>query len=112
MKAKEFDEILDRRLSMMRNTMASKAGEYASDADRLHNFKQAAGLLGSTPAMALLGMLVKHWSSVMDLASTHESLSQDRVNFMIDEKIGDCCNYLVLLEALIRESAAKRKGQS
>lgn len=102
MTAQEFDAILGRRLEKTRLVLSVKAGEYATGADRLHNFKRAAELTRTTQAKALLGMLAKHLVSVVDVVEAHdtESLAPGAV---IDEKIGDAVNYLVLLEAVLRE---------
>lgn len=112
MTAAEFDAILADRLRKTREVLASKAGEYATDADRLHNFKRAAKEfgdwnktsygVGTGEAAALLGMLRKHWTSIADLADQYDSGRQVPPEF-VDEKIGDAVNYLILLEALLRE---------
>lgn len=98
-----FDELLARRLQLTRTVLGTKAGEYASEGDRLHNFKAAATLLCDTSAGALTGMLVKHWVSVMDMVEAHDlgaTFSAEKV----DEKIGDIINYLILLEAVFAEA--------
>ena len=96
-----FQTILEGRIDAMRKTLASKAKEYAGPTDRLHNFKRAAGLLEGHPAEALQGMLVKHWVSIMDLVANAQSgLHVDVIN----EKLGDAVNYLVLLEAILKET--------
>lgn len=101
MTPEHFDKILERRLDRTRQVLASKGTEYASNSDRLHNFKAAARLLGSTPEAALLGFLTKHLVSVVDMVKA----LPDTVPApgRVDEKIGDCINYLVLLEALWEE---------
>jgi len=44
-------------------------------------------------------MMVKHLVSVFDLIEGRIPTSQE----MIDEKIGDMINYLILLEAVLKE---------
>lgn len=101
MTTEQFNEILADRLAKIESVLGSKAKEYASDTDRLHNFKEAALMRGETPTISLLGMLVKHWVSVQDMVRLGLNV---RINpAMIDEKIGDAINYLVLLEALLKE---------
>lgn len=105
----EFDAILERRIGLMRSVLASKGEEYATDQDQLHNFKRAAQLRREPDAGApevLLGMLVKHWVSIEDLV--HNWSFVGAAVARIDEKIGDAINYLVLLEALLKEG---RSGQ-
>ncbi len=107
MKSEEFDKIMLRRFALANKVMGTKAGEYASDKNRLHNFDVAAAIVGCTPAQALLGMLVKHLVSVVDLVNSGEAPSEA----VADEKIGDCINYLILLEAVWAEER-KTKEQA
>jgi hypothetical protein len=101
--AAEFDKVLDRRLHFIKETLGRKASEYASDADRMHNFKRAAGLTGETPLQALVGMWAKHLVSVMDLVDRHAKAGEVPSCVVVDEKIGDAINYLILLEGLFAE---------
>ena len=102
MTAEQFDVILDNRLEATRATLGTKAVEYASAKDRLHNFKRAAGLTGESPAQVCVGFLVKHLVSVLDIVDDHAKGDKRRIG-LVDEKLGDAVNYLVLLEALLKE---------
>jgi hypothetical protein len=82
----------------------NKAKEYATE-DRLHNFKRAAEILHTTPQQALAGMFVKHLVSVLDLI---EGLVLPTTQ-LINEKIGDAINYLILLEAILKEPVVNMK---
>lgn len=104
MHAKTFDDILEYRLDKTRRVLASKAEEYASCDDRMHNFRRAAALQGTTPALALVGMWSKHVVSVLDLARK-QAAGGLVPREVIDEKVGDAVNYLILLEALLKEHA-------
>jgi len=99
MKTIEFESILAKRLSSIATTLGSKAKEYAQDDDRLYNFKVAARINNETPAKALWGMATKHLVSVTDLVNA----KLDNKTGMVDEKIGDMINYLILLEAILKE---------
>ena len=81
------------------DTLTAKAAEYASDGDRLHNFKVAAATQGITPAKALGGMMCKHTVSVYDMIGTGETYPLP----LWEEKIKDSINYLFLLWALVNE---------
>lgn len=102
----EFDTILDRRLSLTRGVLATKAGEYASTADRLHNFKRSAAITGETPTQVCVGFFVKHLTSVLDIV---DGVSGGKIYppAVVDEKLGDLFNYIVLLEALITETSPR-----
>jgi len=96
---KRFNQLVERRIDRIRKVLRSKGGEYASDQDRLHNFKVAARIDDETPSQSLWGMFKKHLVSVIDLKNgTHRVTSH-----LVDEKIGDAINYLILLEALMVE---------
>ena len=99
MNAKRFNEVLDARLAKTKMVLFKKAQEYQSDDDRLHNFKRAAEINQESSAEALWGMASKHLVSVLDMIDG----AQEPTAFMIDEKIGDMINYLILLEAVLLE---------
>lgn len=103
-----FEEVLDRRLRLCKEILGEKAKEYAANSDRFHNFNRAALILGTTPENALIGMFTKHLVSVLDMI--------DKVAFhtpskeLIDEKIGDSINYLILLEGLLIKRREMKYG--
>lgn len=99
MNHEDFDKLSDRRLFLAKETLCKKAKEYAPDQDKLHNFKAAAELLDCTPAQALLGFMAKHIISVTDIVRSGATPTKE----MVDEKLGDCINYLILLEAIWQE---------
>ncbi len=103
MTLKEFEQMLDERLVKIRTVLSSKAKEYSSNDDRLHNFNVAARMIDTTPEKALKGMMLKHEVSVMDLIDWAGGLNNDKITLaVIDEKIGDNINYLILLESMLK----------
>jgi hypothetical protein len=98
-----FTALLEQRITQMRSVLSTKAKEYASDADRLHNFKRAAAVLGTTPAKACMAFMTKHFVSVQDIVSA-AAIGQATPQAVIDENLGDLCNYVVLLEAILKET--------
>jgi len=101
MNNEQFNQVVEDRISKIRAILVKKAVEYASDTDRLHNFKVAAQISSKpcTPEQALLGMWRKHLVSVIDIIESGVKPSVE----LRDEKIGDAINYLILLEALLIE---------
>lgn len=95
----EFEAHLEHRLSHIKAVLSKKAGEYAADGDRLHNFRLAAQLDGTTMPKALWGMNLKHLTSVVDMVRSGETPTAE----MVDEKVGDLINYLILLSAVWKE---------
>ncbi len=97
MKANDFEEVLQGRLSKIDKVLGTKADEYAVLGNRMHNFDVAAIFGGITPESALWGMAMKHLVSVTDLVK----FPKDATPEFVDEKIGDMINYLILLEGLL-----------
>lgn len=111
MTQEEFKGTLESRIMKIRDTLAAKGAEYATEADRFHNFERAGAMLNCTRERALIGMWVKHVISILDIVDNLET-DFDKYSAMADEKIGDAINYLILLEASIVDRKAKyRKRQ-
>lgn len=99
MTAEELDKLVDKRVKHIIETLKSKANEYASGSDRLHNFKRSAAFTRETPQEVCCGFLVKHLTSLFDMVDKITPTTRASLN----EKIGDAINYLILLEALFIE---------
>ena len=92
---KDFEILLNERLGKIRKVLAIKQKEYATD-DRLHNFRVAARIMNVPLPQALWGMAMKHLVSIIDII-------EGRIEADYDEKIGDMINYLILLEAALKD---------
>ena len=99
MLSEEFDNILERRLTLIKEVLSSKGKEYSSGSDRLHNFKRAAVTLNTTVEKALMGMAIKHYISILDMIESDKKYPIA----VREEKIGDMINYLILLEGCFVE---------
>lgn len=100
---KDFNNFLERFVNTcIYDVLATKAEFYASESDRLHNFKRAARIDDTTPEEALYGMQLKHRTTISDYIEranlTDTPLSEWR------EKITDTINYYILLMAMIEEA--------
>ena len=91
-----YHHVLARRLERIKEVMSEKNAEYSTDASPYHNFDKAADMGRTTPEQALWGMMLKHLVSVHDIIEGGKSTP-----YLIDEKIGDCINYLILLEGIL-----------
>lgn len=102
MTEKEFQDVLTTRLTKIKETLSSKAEEYATDNDKLHNFNVGARLTGQTRERVLWGFAIKHYISFLDIL---DNLDKGKLptEAMVDEKIGDLCCYLVLVEASLKD---------
>ena len=114
MNVEKFNKMLEERIKKTRAVLDSKNKEYASDIDKLHNFKRASAMENCSPEKALIGMWAKHIISILDIVDKldkedakyngHAICQPLKVTIpLVEEKIGDAINYLILLEALIKE---------
>lgn len=100
MTSEVFNQHLQHMQTVTVDTLLAKAKEYATDGDRLHNFKVAADVQGISPTAALAGMMAKHTVSVYDMIGTGQVYPLE----LWEEKIKDSINYLFLLWALVNEN--------
>ena len=99
MNTQEFDISLEQGHLRSKKLLMKKKVEYATEGDRLIQFYKTATMQNCSPQQALIGMAIKHFSSICDMASIPQdySISQWR------EKITDLRNYTHLLDALNEE---------
>lgn len=99
MRVEEFKVLLQARLDSIVDTLYKKQDEYASDHDVLFNFKTAARIRNRLPQEALFDMAVKHLVAVIDLVDGKLQATDRAIN----EHLGDMINYLILLEATLKD---------
>ena len=109
MNMEEFDKLLENRIMLLRRILSFKSSEYSRNNDKLHNFKRAGQMLNVSPEKALIGMKVKHDISILDIVNDIDNDKLPSIE-LLQEKIGDSINYLILLEALIKERIYKSFG--
>lgn len=107
MTQEEFDELVKTRVTNTIATLIIKGKEYRRNDDPLHNFNVAAQLGKTTREKALWGFALKHYVSFMDILDDIEkgNLPTEKI---VDEKIGDLINYLVLCEASIKDKIRQK----
>lgn len=109
MTTEQFNKIVEDRKKKITAILQKKAQEYATDGDRLHNFKRAAAFAQKEATSLCWAFNLKHLTSLADLVDQIERGESDDIEYaMVDEKIGDAINYLILLDALIREKMIGR----
>lgn len=99
MNSEWFEKVIKQQIKTCEDVLIGKAKEYATDDDRLHNFKNAAGMMSCDPKEALAGMMAKHTISVYDMCRSGKDYPIELWN----EKITDHINYLLLLKAVVTE---------
>ncbi len=104
MNAKTFTKLVVNRMERCEEVLCSKAEEYASNTDRLHNFVVAGRARGLDPVTALDGMMMKHLVSVWDIIDWMETDKNYVPSVaLVNDKLGDVINYVLLLEGLIED---------
>lgn len=98
----EFDILVEARLEKIKKTLIEKGREYRRNADPLHNFNVAAQVGKTTREKALWGFALKHYVSFLDMLDDIEKGKLPSLE-VVDEKLGDLMNYLVLCEASIKD---------
>jgi len=104
-----FELLVNERFGQCWNILIEKGEEYATNDDQLHNFREVAKLRHTTMSDACLGMGMKHIISVIDIVRAISIGNALMTKAVIDKKIGDAINYLLLLEGCITEEM-KEKG--
>jgi len=101
---KKFRALVEQRVALVISIIESKNEEYTGrNDDRLHNFKIAARMDGCSPEYVLWHMFLKHMTSVYDMVHATEDLGIYHPLELINQKLGDSINYLILLEGLMKE---------
>lgn len=92
MNNKRFEALVNEIREKSLDTLLKKNANYGN-ADRLHNFRVGAAIIGGTPAQAALGYMAKHMASLIDKVQANDF--HDREDFL--EKVQDSINYLVFI---------------
>ena len=95
MSAEDFNKVVDGQCEYIKATLASKAEEYSTGGDRLHNFNQMARVNETTATKEIWHMAGKHLSCILDMV--HGRI--EPTEFLINEKFGDMINYLIIQKA-------------
>ena len=106
MDAQGFELFAHELLDHAEKVRIEKAAHYATDSDRLSNFRKAASLTGSSLPIAVSSMMVKHTVSIYDMVDNvygKDPLGKYNKDLWL-EKLGDQINYLLLLYAAIQET--------
>ncbi len=93
MTSEEFNRLLDELDGSSLSTLKAKNSKYASDDDRLHNFRVGSDISGLTTAETCWGYLTKHLTALRDMVVNNDF--KDRDDFL--EKCQDSINYIRFL---------------
>ncbi len=107
----QFNELTEKLLTACKDALGMKAGEYAREGDRLHNFYAAARKRNQHPLDSLLGMHVKHRVSIDDICDDIVKHGKFPTDEMMLEKFKDDINYNLLAFALTHELREKARKE-
>jgi len=99
----QFEVLFNNQVEREHGLLIAKNREYAANRDKLYNFKRAAEVLRKSPEAALWGMFMKHFVSIQDIVERIEQGCPPVAREVLDEKITDARNYLLLLQGLVYE---------
>ena len=102
MKNEELLQVRDHMIAYIKRIMGIKGKEYQRD-DALSNFKRAGATMKCAPEFSLIGYMMKHVVSILDMVDDLDDNNVIAAPEVWDEKIGDIMAYLILLRALVAE---------
>ena len=102
MKTSDLDQLFDDNWKQILEITRSKGADYASDTDRLSNFKLQAERLGLTPYQIWAVYANKHWDAINAFVRNNGQLESEP----IESRIHDIIVYSFLLLGLIQDQRA------
>ncbi len=92
--------VVEPTIEQIQTLLVQKGAEYTREDDRFHVFINAGAMKGETPEQALWGMNAKHIISIQDIVNdTAKGIVPPKK--LIDEKINDNINMLMLLKGML-----------
>lgn len=102
MNAKHFEELCRELLDKSEETLFRKSKEYASDEDRLANFRQPTAMMKMSTAEVCLMYQMKHISSIAKIAKeTSNGILPTKE--LLQEKCQDMLNYTLIFYTTVCE---------
>lgn len=99
---KQFEKLCKELLDKAEVTLFARSHEYASDTDRLANFRQPTSMLGISPAEVCLMYQMKHIASVAKIAKeSSQGILPSKE--LLQEKCQDVLNYTLIFYAIMNE---------
>lgn len=107
MKAEQFEGIWMKQVAAEKDMLLERAAAYATNGDRLGNFKEGGQLNACHPLRYGFSLVSKHIIALRDLIGKVESGQADFSDYELakfNEYVTDIRNYAVLIKALYIES--------
>jgi len=107
MKTGEFNILVAEFFGECQDILDKATLDYATENDRLANFKELAIILDTTPGEVLMVYFMKHLISIRNYYKGRQSNRED-----IRGRFKDAVNYLILGLALVEEERDAKQGSS
>lgn len=88
-----FEKLVKEIRDASLETLIQRNGNYAPEADKIHNFRAGGKILGRTPAQVALGYMTKHLVSLIDKVERDDFTDRDDLL----EKCQDIINYTAII---------------
>lgn len=98
----EFDTLVRQRCEALITTLSVKGREYRRNNNEFHNFEKGGQITGQSREKVLIGFMLKHLISVMDIVDDLDKGIEPSPS-AVDEKVGDLIVYLTILEAMLKQ---------
>lgn len=96
----EQQRVFESYSAHMHNIMFRKGNDYATDADRLDNFKNVARITGTTPQLACLNLIATKVARLGNLLQPGKTANNESV----EDSMTDLSVYSVLLTMIQKEA--------
>lgn len=111
MTRKQFvQDVVQRRVQLIQDVLQSKTDEYAGQDDVFKAFTEALPLsFHDTKQAVAWEFMVKHLQSIKLIIEERAKKGKLPDEKLLEEKIGDAINYLILIEGMFKEDMAPQK---
>ena len=111
MTRKQFvQDVVQRRIKLIQDVLQSKNEEYAGQEDVFKAFTESLPLsFHDTKQAVAWEFMVKHLQSIKMIIETRSKSGKIPDEKVLEEKIGDAINYLILIEGMFKEDMEPRK---
>lgn len=111
MTRKQFvEDVVKRRIQLIQDVLQTKNEEYAGKEDVFKAFTEALPLsFHDTKQAVAWEFMVKHLQSIKTIIEAKSKSGIIPDEKLLEEKIGDAINYLILIEGMFKEDMEPRK---
>ena len=111
MTRKQFvEEVVQRRVQLIKDVLETKNSEYADKDDVFKAFTESLPLsFHDTKQAVAWEFMVKHLQSIKMIIEAKAKTGKIPDEKMLEEKIGDAINYLILIEGMFKEEMLPAK---